>query len=150
MNRPSRLHARIATLRQLEILLAVEQTGSIGGAARKMHLTQPTVSMQMKKLSDAIERHLREREVAMDVRMTIASQWFLVRPRQKGISLIARTFLQYLETEGREGMLAELQAEPGGRSIVAQAGKNTLAARRNGLSRRSILCYATPLFASQI
>ena len=39
MHKPSRLHAHIGTLRQLEILLAVEETGSIGGAARKLHLT---------------------------------------------------------------------------------------------------------------
>ena len=317
MNKPLRLHARIGTLRQLEILLAVEETGSIGAAARKLHLTQPTVSMQMKKLADAIdmpllelrgrrreftdagramaatarevldsfarldmqladlrglragtlrlavvttskyfiphllgpfcslypaveiqfkvgnrqqiiqrleqdrddlyvfshppedadievidflpnplvaiapaghplaqrgqlelddlsaypflmreqgsgtrhaiERHLRERGITMDVRMTIesneaikhsvmsglgisilsahtltfggsaglveldvgqlpiASQWFLVRPRQKCVSLIADTFLRYLETEGRESVMAELRADSGAR-----------------------------------
>lgn len=50
----SRLHAHVGTLRQLEILLAVHDQGGINGAARTLHLTQPTVSMQMKKLSDAI------------------------------------------------------------------------------------------------
>lgn len=50
----SRLHAHVGTLRQLEILLAVHDHGSINGAAKALHLTQPTVSMQMKKLSDAI------------------------------------------------------------------------------------------------
>lgn len=60
MNNPSRLHAHIGTLRQLEILLAVEETGSIGGAAEKLHLTQPTVSMQMKKLADAVNMPLLE------------------------------------------------------------------------------------------
>lgn len=50
----SRLHAHIGTLRQLEILLAVHDKGSINGAAKALHLTQPTVSMQMKKLSEAI------------------------------------------------------------------------------------------------
>lgn len=50
----SRLHARVGTLRQLEILLAVHDHGGINGAARALYLTQPTVSMQMKKLADAI------------------------------------------------------------------------------------------------
>lgn len=50
----SRLHARIGTLRQLEILLGVYRCGSITAAAEKLHLTQPSVSMQLRKLSDAI------------------------------------------------------------------------------------------------
>ncbi len=56
MNRQmkSRLHAHVGTLRQLEILLAVHDHGSISGAAEALYLTQPSVSMQMKKLSEAI------------------------------------------------------------------------------------------------
>ncbi|NIB38792.1 LysR family transcriptional regulator [Pseudomaricurvus alkylphenolicus] len=50
----SRLHAHVGTLRQLEILLAVHDQGSINRAAKALYLTQPTVSMQMKKLSEAI------------------------------------------------------------------------------------------------
>lgn len=50
----SRLHAHVGTLRQLEILLAVHDQGSINGAAKSLYLTQPTVSIQMKKLSEAI------------------------------------------------------------------------------------------------
>jgi DNA-binding transcriptional LysR family regulator len=50
----SRLHAYIGTFRQLEILLAVYVHGSITAATEALHLTQPTISMQLKKLSDAI------------------------------------------------------------------------------------------------
>ena len=50
----SRLHAHIGSLRQLEIILAVHDQGSVSAAAEALHLTQPTVSMQMKKLADAI------------------------------------------------------------------------------------------------
>lgn len=50
----SRLHAHIGTFRQLEILLAVYDGGSIKAAAESLFLTQPTVSMQLKKLSEAI------------------------------------------------------------------------------------------------
>jgi DNA-binding transcriptional LysR family regulator len=50
----SRLHAHIGTFRQLEILLSVYERGSIKLAADTLFLTQPTVSMQLKKLSEAI------------------------------------------------------------------------------------------------
>ncbi|MED5389443.1 MAG: LysR family transcriptional regulator [Pseudomonadota bacterium] len=50
----SRLHARVGTLRQLEILLAVHDTGTVTAAAEALHLTQPTVSMQLHKLVDAM------------------------------------------------------------------------------------------------
>jgi DNA-binding transcriptional LysR family regulator len=42
------------TFRQLKVLLAVAEHGSITAAAHACHTTQPTVSMQMKSLSDEI------------------------------------------------------------------------------------------------
>ncbi len=45
---------RTTTLRQLQILLAVARHGSYTRAARVLHLTQPTISMQIRKLSDHI------------------------------------------------------------------------------------------------
>lgn len=54
----NRLHAHIGTLRQLEILLAVYEAGSITVASETLHLTQPTVSMQLKKLADGIDTPL--------------------------------------------------------------------------------------------
>ena len=50
----SRLHAHIGTFRQLELLLAVYDGGSIKAASEALFLTQPTVSMQLKKLAEAI------------------------------------------------------------------------------------------------
>lgn len=50
----SRLHAHIGTIRQLEILLAVHDQGGITAASEYLHLTQPTVSVQLKKLSDSV------------------------------------------------------------------------------------------------
>ncbi|WP_456405035.1 LysR family transcriptional regulator [Thiolapillus sp.] len=46
--------ARTTTLRQLQILVAVARHGGYTRAAEALHLTQPTVSMQIKKLSEAI------------------------------------------------------------------------------------------------
>ena len=57
----SRVHARVGTIRQLEILLAVHDLGSIKLASEQLHLTQPTVSMQLTKLSESIGMPLYER-----------------------------------------------------------------------------------------
>jgi DNA-binding transcriptional LysR family regulator len=46
--------ARTTTLRQLQILVAVARFGGYTRAAEALHLTQPTVSMQVKKLSETI------------------------------------------------------------------------------------------------
>ncbi len=43
-----------ATLRQLKLFLALADTGSVTGAARAMHVTQPTASMQLKELSNSV------------------------------------------------------------------------------------------------
>jgi DNA-binding transcriptional LysR family regulator len=42
------------SFRQLRLVLALAETGSVSGAARIMHVTQPTASMQLKDVSDAI------------------------------------------------------------------------------------------------
>ncbi len=49
-----RSHAHIGTVRQLEILVSVYQHQSITQAAERLHLTQPTVSMQLNKLASTI------------------------------------------------------------------------------------------------
>lgn len=45
---------RHITLRQLEVFEAIARLGSFTRAAEEMYLTQPTVSMQIKKLTDAV------------------------------------------------------------------------------------------------
>ncbi len=50
---PARLMRR-ATFRQLEIFDAVARSGSFSRAAEALHLTQPTISMQIRKLSEAV------------------------------------------------------------------------------------------------
>lgn len=51
---------RHASLRQLQILEAVARLGGYTRAARALHLTQPTVWMQVKKLSDVVDLPLFE------------------------------------------------------------------------------------------
>lgn len=49
-----RSHSHIGTVRQLELLLEVYEAKGINQAAKNLHLTQPTVSMQLKKMADAV------------------------------------------------------------------------------------------------
>ncbi len=51
---------RHASLRQLQIMEAVARLGGYTRAARALHLTQPTVWMQIKKLSDTVDLPLFE------------------------------------------------------------------------------------------
>ncbi|MDO3383021.1 LysR family transcriptional regulator [Gilvimarinus algae] len=48
------MDVRKVSFRLLQVFVQVVQSGSISQAARVLHLTQPTVSMQLKKLSDNI------------------------------------------------------------------------------------------------
>lgn len=57
--RPDHL-IRHSTFRQLQIFESVFRLGSFTRAAEELFLTQPTVSMQIKKLSDAVGLHLFE------------------------------------------------------------------------------------------
>ena len=42
------------TFRQLRLFQALADTGSVSAAARVMHVTQPTASMQLKEVSQAV------------------------------------------------------------------------------------------------
>ena len=74
------------TFRQLRLFLALAETGSVSAAAKLLHVTQPTASMQLREISqgvglplyEVISRrvHLTEtgRELARTAR-TIAAEW---------------------------------------------------------------------------
>lgn len=57
------------TFRQLRLFLALAQTGSVSAAARAMHVSQPTASLQLKELTDAVGAPLYE-VVSRRVRLT--------------------------------------------------------------------------------
>lgn len=59
------------TFRQLRLFLALAETGSVSGAARAMHVTQPTASMQLREVSEAVGLPLYE-VVARRVHLTQA------------------------------------------------------------------------------
>jgi len=74
------------SFRQLRLVLALSQTGSVSAAAKVMHVTQPTASMQLKEISDSVGLPLYEvvarkvymTEVGMELARTaraIATEW---------------------------------------------------------------------------
>lgn len=65
------------TFRQLRLFLALAETGSVSGAARAQHVTQPTATMQLREVSQAVGLPLYE-VVARRVRLTDAG-WELAR-----------------------------------------------------------------------
>lgn len=61
------------TFRQLRLFAALAHTGSVSGAARLMHVTQPTASMQLREVGQAVGLPLFE-VVARRVHLTEAGQ----------------------------------------------------------------------------
>ena len=89
------------TFRQLRLFLAVAETGSVSAAARRLHVTQPTASMQLREatravgvpLYDVISRriHLTEagRELARTAR-AIAGEWDAFGQRMDAVKGLTR------------------------------------------------------------
>ncbi len=48
------------TFRQMRLFLALAETGSVSGAARVMHVTQPTASMQLREITQSVDMPLYE------------------------------------------------------------------------------------------
>ncbi len=78
---------RHATFRQFEVFEAIARLGNFTRASEELHLTQPTVSMQMKKLVDAVGLPLYEK-IGRKIQLTTAGQ---------ELAATAREILQSLE-----------------------------------------------------
>lgn len=61
------------TFRQMRLFLALAETGSVSGAARRMHVTQPTASMQLREVSESVGLPLYE-VISRRVHLTEAGQ----------------------------------------------------------------------------
>ena len=83
------------TFRQLRLFLALAETGSVSAAARVMHVTQPTASMQLREVSQAVglplyevisrRVHLTEAGHALArTARTIAGEWDAFEQRVSG------------------------------------------------------------------
>lgn len=89
------------TFRQLKLFMALADTGSVSAAAQRMHVTQPTASMQLKDVADAVglplydvisrKIHLTEagEELARTAR-TMLDQWEAFEQRMAAIQGMAR------------------------------------------------------------
>ena len=67
------------TFRQLRLFLALAETGSVSAAAKVMHVTQPTASMQLREVTQAVGVPLYE-VVSRRVYLTEAGQPWPARP----------------------------------------------------------------------
>ena len=61
------------TFRQLRLFLATAETGSVSAAARAMHVTQPTASMQLREISESVGMPLYD-IIGRQLRLTDAGQ----------------------------------------------------------------------------
>ncbi len=97
-NSTRRKPARMGTFRQLEILLAVAECGGVAAAAEQLHLTQPSASMQLKKLTDAIGVPLYE-VVGRRVRFTDAGEVMVAAAREV-FGALERSDMQLNQLQG--------------------------------------------------
>lgn len=91
---------RHATFRQLEIFEAIARHGSFTRAAEALHLTQPTVSMQIRKLSDAVGVTLFE-QFGKRIVLTEAGQ-DLARSARETFDILERFEMTVAERQGLE------------------------------------------------
>jgi LysR family transcriptional regulator, low CO2-responsive transcriptional regulator len=95
------------SFRQLRLFLALADTGSVGGAARAMHVTQPTASMQLREVASAVGLPLYE-VVSRRVRLT-----------DSGLELARTARAMFGEWEAFGEKVAALQGIRRGRLRVA-------------------------------
>ncbi len=72
---------RNASFRQLQVFECVARLGNFTSASRELHITQPTVSMQMKKLEEALNTRLFE-QVGRRIHLTYEGRAFLKSCRE--------------------------------------------------------------------
>lgn len=90
--------SRYLTLRQLEILVAVADTGGVANAAEQLHLTQPSASMQLKKITESIGMPLYE-QVGRRIELTTAGQC-VVDAARKMFASLSEMDMQLNELQG--------------------------------------------------
>ena len=78
---PASKLARRVSLRQLQVFESVGRLCSYTGAAQELHTTQPTVSMQIKKLEDDIGVALTE-QTGKKISLTDAGEELLLTSRE--------------------------------------------------------------------
>ena len=105
-------------LRQLRAFVAVHDTGSVSGAARKVHLTQPALSRRISELESALGVRLFDRTGGR-LRLTSEGESLLMHSRN--VLAEAESFVTHAETlsEGRGRTLAVGTAPMTMESVIA-------------------------------
>ena len=99
---------RHTTFRQLEIFEAIARLGSFTKAANELHLTQPTVSMQIKKLTDTVGAPLLE-QVGKKVHLTDAGR-DLVKATREIFAILDGFTMSVAERQGMKKGRLKLMA----------------------------------------
>ena len=103
---------------QLIVFEAVARLGSVTRAAQELHLAQPTVSMQLKKLADTLEVRLFEQR-GRHLQLTAGGQ--AVREMCREVfELFARAEARLAAFRGAKPEPLRLAAEPEARAIAAR------------------------------
>jgi DNA-binding transcriptional LysR family regulator len=117
--RPSlRRYFRHGLFPQLMVFEAVARLGGVTRAAEELHLAQPTVSMQLKKLAATLELELFEQRGRGLVLTPAGEELRAVCDDLKGVFEQAETRLAPLRT--KHSAMLRLAAEPEARPVAAQ------------------------------
>lgn len=110
----------MATVRALECLLAIAETGSLTAAASRLHLTQPSLSHQVRMLEQEIGTAVLDR-LPRGVRLTAAGTAML-EPARSGVLAVARAVASGRAVAGGEaGLLRVACAESMTAGLLAPA-----------------------------
>lgn len=96
------------TFRQLEIFEAIARLGSFTRAGEELHLTQPTISMQMKKLTDIVGTPLLE-VIGKKVQLTDAGRE-LAQASREVFGILDRFTMSMAERQGMKKGRLKLMA----------------------------------------
>lgn len=109
------------TFRQLRLFLALADTGSVSAAARAMHVTQPTASMQLKEMAvsvglplyEVIGKSLRLTEIGQELAATaraICLAWEAFEQSADGIKGLSRGKLRIAVVSTAQYFMPRLMA----------------------------------------
>jgi DNA-binding transcriptional LysR family regulator len=111
-----RRYFRHGLLPQLIVFEAVSRLGSVTRAAQELHLAQPTVSMQLKKLAATLEVILFERR-GRSLRLTAAGR-SLRESCREGFALLQRAEERLAAFRGAAPEVQRAAAEPEARAAA--------------------------------
>ena len=84
-------------LRVLQYFLAIAREETISGAAQQLHITQPTLSRQIKELEDELGKTL---FVRSNKKITLTEEGMILRQRAEEIvNLVDKTELEIRSTD---------------------------------------------------